>query len=381
MIRIGRLIPWTIALACALDLATRLVPIDVFSFRAWETLVVGRGPTGPFEPNRVYVNPLTYGDLARPQRYRHLRQPHLEYFSTDAWGFRITTSPSAAAPVRWLLIGDSFGVSSGVRDGGTLASALAAASGEAIYNASSYDPLGLGDIRFTVGRLGMTRGLVVFEYMERQEFPAPPFQATRVFTDGPPRPAHTIAERYRVLKKDAAVSRLTILAGWTWDAIDAKIAAPSADGAAAAAAELPTSSYRMANGATMLFYTGDVEATLRPNRVIPTDYQVWLQSQLAPMNLQLAVLIAPTKYQVYGPLVSDRAAPPPSPAPLDRFAADLNARGVFAVNVTDALKKEAAAALLRNDYLYFVDDTHWNERGIAVAARTFVDRWKARDPV
>jgi hypothetical protein len=63
--RIGRLIPATIAIALLLDAATRLIPIDLFTFRAWEALVVAHAPTGPFEPNRVYVNPLSYGDLAR----------------------------------------------------------------------------------------------------------------------------------------------------------------------------------------------------------------------------------------------------------------------------------------------------------------------------
>jgi hypothetical protein len=46
--RIGRLIPWTIALALVLDATSRLIPIDMFSFRAWEPLSLAAGPTGPF---------------------------------------------------------------------------------------------------------------------------------------------------------------------------------------------------------------------------------------------------------------------------------------------------------------------------------------------
>src|SRR5262249_41248302 len=33
--RVGRLIPWIVALGLALDAATRLIPIDLFAFRAW----------------------------------------------------------------------------------------------------------------------------------------------------------------------------------------------------------------------------------------------------------------------------------------------------------------------------------------------------------
>ena len=52
------------------------------------------------------------------------------------------------------------------------------------------------------------------------------------------------------------------------------------------------------------------------------------------------------------------------------------ARGVLAVNVTEALRVQAADDLARNEYVYFLDDTHWSDRGIAAAARTLVDACK-----
>ncbi len=370
---IGRLVPLVIGLSFALDAATRLVPIDMFAFRAWESLMVRRGPTGPFEPNRVYVNPMTYGDLARAQRYRQLRQHHLEYFSTDAWGFRNTGMEADARPVRWLLIGDSFGVSSGVRDSATLAAQLARASGERVYNASSFGPIPLGDIRFTANRLGITAGLVIYEYMERQPMAsAPPFDEGRIFGDGPP-PSRGIADRFDAWRKDAAVSRMSILAGWGWDILDAAFNTPAAKpgGAAPQQGELPTEVYELQDGASMLFFTGDDAVARDRDRRISPEYLVWLHSQLAKSNLQLAVLIAPTKYQVYGPLVKDPAAIRPSESALQRLADELNRRGVLAVNLTEPLRRQAAEDLKRHQYLYFLDDTHWNDRGIATAARVF----------
>jgi len=376
--RIGQLIPWTIVLACALDAGTRLIPIEQFSFRAWEALAVGRGPTGPFEPDRVYANPLAYGDLARPQRFATLRQRRFEYFSTDAWGFRNTvTRPDG--PVRWLLVGDSFGVSSGVRDASTLASQLARFSGERVYNGSSYDPLPLDDIRFTANRLGMQDGVVVYEYMERQTLPAiAAFGAARIFTDGPPQAARTVADRYRAWRKDVAVSRMSILAGWGWDAVTAAAQPAPAGTIMPQQGELPTVGGQLANGATMLFYVGDVEVTRDPDRRIAPDYLVWLHGELAKRRLELAVLIVPAKYQVYGPLLKDPSVPRPNDVALRRLADDLAARGVFAVNVTDALRRQAAGDLRRGEYDYFLDDTHWSDRGIAVAARTFVESWTNR---
>jgi hypothetical protein len=376
--RLGRLIPWIVALGLSLDAGTRLIPIDLFAFRAWEALVVAHGPTGPFEPNRVYVNPMTYGDLARAERFAAVRRRHLEYFSTDEWGFRRTVSPSEKGPFRWLLIGDSFGVSSGVRDGTTLASQLALRTGERTYNAAAGDPLPLDDIRFTARRLGLSDGVVVFEYMERQPMAAvEAVGGFRMFGDGPP-PARSWSERFRRFRKDAAVSRMSIIARWQWDALSARADRAPIIAAGREQEALPTAAARLFNGAPMLFLTGDVGVTLSKERRIPPDYLVSLAAALAPMRLRLAVLIAPTKYQVYGPLVATPNAPTPHGEPLQRFADDLNAKGVFAVNVTEALRKRAADDLARDEYVYFVDDTHWNERGIAVAAQTFVDAWRRR---
>jgi SGNH hydrolase-like domain, acetyltransferase AlgX len=376
--RIGRLIPWTIGLALALDAATRMIPIDMFSFRAWETLVVARGPTGPFEPDRVYANPLTYGDLARDERYAPLRQHRFEYFSTDHWGFRNTVPGSPDRPVRWLLVGDSFGVSSGVGDGSSLASQIARESGDRVYNGSASLALFLSDIRFTAERLGMTAGGVIYEFMERQEMPtfAPGAESARQFTDGPAPSRQGLGERFRKWRKDGKVDRLGILAGWAWESLAARIDSGAAD--SGLPADLRVARYELANGQTMLFFGPDIERARDPDRRISTDYLVWLKSELAKRNLDLVVLLVPTKYSVYGPLVKDPSAVRPSGLPLARVAARLQAQGVFAVNVTDPLCMLAASGLPRNEYDYFLDDTHWNDRGIGAAAQALVQALKAR---
>jgi len=374
--RIGQLIPWTIALSLVLDATTRLIPIDMFSFRAWEPLSLAAGPTGPFEADRNYINPLTHGDLSSAGRYSDLRQYHLEYFSTDHWGFRNTVTGSPDRAAGWLLVGDSFGVSSGVLDRNTLASQLARLSGERVYNGSASRPLPLNDIRFTSGRLGMKEGVVVYEFMERQGMPTVArAENARDFRDGPPRPEPSLLERYRVWRKSVSVSRLQILAGWGWEFIDAKIGSTPRD---ANPQPADTVSYELFNGRTMLFYKQDVDLALDPYRQISQDYLLWLKSELGKLNLQLVVLLVPNKYSVYGSLVKDRGAVLPSNLPLAQFADRLKAQGVFVVNVTDALTKQATADLPKDQYVYFIDDSHWNERGIGVAAQALVEAWKVR---
>jgi hypothetical protein len=373
-VRIGRLIPGIIVLGLVLDAATHLIPLDRFSFRAWETLAVGAGRTGPFVPDRVYDNPRSSGDLARLPRYRHLREHRLEYFSTDAWGFRNTVPSSTDRRVSWLLVGDSFGVGSGVTDGGTLASQVARLSGEGVYNASAHAALSLRDIQFTSDRLGMTQGRVIYEFMERQTMPTVAAAGdARHFTEGPPR-RRPESERYRVAIRNARIGRLNILAKWGWEALATAVGLP------------PTPQFawltiaNLANGQPMLFFGGDVAVSSDGNRTLSADYLVWLRSQLAKRNLELVVLLVPTKYAVYGPLLEDPPAVPASDLPLRRLAERLEAENVFVVNTTAALRKQAADGLSRNEYNYFIDDTHWNERGIRVAAQALMDAWTARSP-
>jgi hypothetical protein len=350
-----------------------MIPIDRFTFRAWETLAVGAGRTGPFVPDRVYNNPRSGGDLARLLQYRRLRQPHREYFSTDAWGFRNTVQAAPDHRVGWLLVGDSFGVGSGVADGSTLASQVARLSGEGVYNASAALALPLRDIEFTSNRLGMAQGRVIYEFMERQQMPTVDAAgASRHFTDGPPA-RRSPSEAYRMAVRNAKIGRLEILAKRGWEGMTTAIGLPPASPQFAWVTVAP-----LRNGQPILFFGGDVAVASDPDRTISPDYLVWLKSQLAKRNLELVVLLVPTKYSVYGPLLKDPPAGAPSDLPLRRLAERLEAENVFVVNVTTALRKQADDDLARNEYVYFIDDTHWNERGIGVAAQALFDAWRAR---
>jgi len=131
----------------------------------------------------------------------------------------------------------------------------------------------------------------------------------------------------------------------------------------------------------MLFYAKDVEVTRSADRVIATQYLMTLKTELQKLNLDLAVLVVPTSYHVYASSITDPAAPTPSDEPLRRLTETLLANGVFAVNVTEAMKQQAVDGLSRRSYTFFLDDTHWNERGIEIAAKTFVDARRRADAI
>jgi hypothetical protein len=61
---------------------------------------------------------------------------------------------------------------------------------------------------------------------------------------------------------------------------------------------------------------------------------------------------------------------------LDDLGAALRARHVAVTDLTPPLRHEAAQALEKGRTIYALDDTHWNQHGIAVAAREIDAAWR-----
>jgi len=98
------------------------------------------------------------------------------------------------------------------------------------------------------------------------------------------------------------------------------------------------------------------------------DYWSWLSAEMAREGLTLVILLVPEKDTVYRPLLTGG---PPAPDFCGELGAELGRRGVRAVNVAPALVRAAAAGLPNGETVYWRDDTHWNPRGVAVAAAEF----------
>ena len=45
------------------------------------------------------------------------------------------------------------------------------------------------------------------------------------------------------------------------------------------------------------------------------------------------------------------------------------------LNLAPVVEAEAARALRHGEYLYWLDDIHWNARGIALAAKAIREQW------
>lgn len=366
--QLGTVIPSLLATVALVGILVRFMPIDPFTFRAWEALTRDRPPGMAFAPNHRYYNARASGDLAAFGNLPSLRQYRPEQFTTDAFGFR--NPPSLLTEeVSAILAGDSFAVGSGISDDETLSSQLRALTGCIVYNAGSeVGHIMPDDIVNVAHRLKMRGRLViriVAELAPPAANPSPLASRVRALEARMPAGIRGLAGR---LKGLIDVSPLQIVSTRAWKALEDDRILPNKYAARVVKATL-------ANGDVMLFQAREDRADHQ--RGISLDYWRWLRDDLQRAQLDLLVVLAPSKYRVYRPFVVD-------PRPVRRepddswvqFAADLRAAGVSVLDLTPFLSVEVARSLEHGEYLYWLDDVHWNAHGVAVAAAVIQDRWR-----
>lgn len=359
--------PLLIALCVVLDVATRFLPLDWFAFRAWEVVTSHRAPTGPFRASTRLELELSSGDLAALANAPAHRQYRRERFTTDAWGFR--TDGKARGPALGVVVGDSFVAGAGLSDDETLPAQLGERLGGQFLNAGGHPVPRWPDVERLRARLGLDGGLVLTVVTEKSDVPSAGFEGRPAFADvaAEATDAQAVwAERLEQL----GTSRLQIAARRALSLL-----APLEPAGQALPPGGPVWSGALPRLGTMLF--------LRPGPA-PTqealahqaDALAWFSSQATRAGARSLVLLVPSKATVYGPLLVPPAPEDPRAA-VDRALADaLRARGVAVVELHEPLRRAAADALARGRTLYWLDDTHWNAAGVAVAVDA-VQAWLA----
>lgn len=365
---LGRVAPALLLAVAALDAAARFLPMQPFAFRAWE--VAGRfAPPGmAFAPAGAWRLEREHGDLAQLGNRPARREPRRTSFTTDALGFRNPPRLGERGGIGAVVLGDSFAAGAGASDEDTLAAALGAMTGCAVYNAaglpefaSTLDP---GPVVRLARRLGMATGLVVVEYSGQGWIERRPSPARDRLAAWP-----AAARAYGRIRGWLTVSPLQMLAQRAVRALEDDRVLPNARGANAAERTL-------ANGAPMLFRPADLAAAPAG---APARAERWaaFRDGLRAAGLDLLVLLVPDKYAVYAALLGAGAVAP-APARFADLEATLVSARVAAVNLTPVFQAEAARAFPDGRYLYWRDDTHWNPEGIRVAAAEVARAWGRR---
>jgi hypothetical protein len=166
--RLETLIPGILVLFFVCDAALRFMPLENLSFRPDDAMINSAWSpgVGPFWPQATYYNPRASGDLANLGNLPALRVFRPQSFTTDKRGYRNPAAAADSTPPSVLLYGTSFSAGSGNSDAQILSTRLAAITGCRVFNAGMSSS-GIGSIGPLVKQLGMTRGLVILEQLER----------------------------------------------------------------------------------------------------------------------------------------------------------------------------------------------------------------------
>ncbi len=364
---IGLAAPGLLVIVLVADAGSRFLSYDLVAFRGYESLRRGGTPGlgGPFARDRTYRNARAYGDLASIGNAPNLRQYRPEVMTTDEWGFR-NRPGTAAREIDAVLFGTSFTEGAGLSDGETLSDQLAAALAFPVYNAAGLD---IGRERahtWLVSRLRFRRRVAIVEHMEAapQGIWAGSGRTLGMRVEDRWGASHPGFWRgYAYLKEWTNESPLRLTIFKMFKCLQNDVVLPN---------EFSDRVVRdqLTNGDPILFLPTQV-APQRAPTAVTDEVGFWtrLDAFLRERNFTLVVVLVPSQYRVYGPLVQH-----PSPvAARDTFLDDLEqalrAAGVSVVNPTQQLMDAARDGLAAHRYVYWRDDTHWNPAGVAIAAR------------
>lgn len=347
-----RLLPLILLCTGAASVFLRLLPTDFVSFRAWEAVTMFVTGQGPFAVNKHYNNPRATGDLPGIGNLPQYREPHPETFTTSALGFRIY-DPQRDSPPAALLFGDSFGAGAGLSDAESLGAQLSRQRGAPVFFASHFKKSTLENL----AALPRTP-VAIIELSERMEGDEAAGIEEAVKKHLTRNSRAYLGLRY--LRDLWAYSPLSIWCARAYKELQNDTILPNiyADN---------VRTYQLTNGATMLFLGSEVAHYLMLPQ--PSIDAVMLWKKALDRHTCMFVILVPDKFEVYYPLLRKPPGPPPRTLYLDSLENELRAAGVPVLNLSPALRAAAASAIRDNDYVYHLDDTHWNGHGVTVAVK------------
>jgi SGNH hydrolase-like domain, acetyltransferase AlgX len=372
------LIPVVILSCMIADVSLRFLPRDRVMFRAWEAVTLYATAVGNFQPVYRYENDRAYGDLSSFGNLPRFRQYHKELFTTNSMGFRNLGIVQTEGAPSAIVVGDSFASGSGLTDDETLSAQLSREGGAYVYNGG-----GQGATWTTthalIDRLRVKNGLILWEISEAFPIPAS-------VEDGEKDSDKVIQKlagvetplyfRLRAIKRVVSswflYSPLKVFLERGLRSIQSGhwLPNPSEDNVVVGL---------LKNGDRMLFLRGEVENFYHPPPEGGVDYFVELNSLIRSTGNRLLVILVPSKYDVYYPLLKVPAVAPTVPR-RRKLERELVEKTIPVVNLTALLRSEAAQGLPLKHYNYWIDDTHWNAQGIRTAAAEVLRRCRALKP-
>ncbi len=350
------------------EVLLRALPADLrpHYYRPHEVLIYAGadGPLANYRPNRTVEGfQVRFGDLVAMSSRASLAEPRTVRFVTDELGLR-NTADYSDQPI--VVFGDSFVVGSGTTQAEILSEVLSRDFGLPAYNAGMP-----GDIADYVERIAYLDDLfdggfeAVVVLFEGNDFPCRRGSKRRssvrrrlVWIPALIRNLETYRFVYSASRR--AYSRLSSRAGGRLRSVD----------------DDPISTESV-GGEELGFLKSYVRVATRRDPCLSSHDRMLL----AEVADRVALLVfVPTKYRVYSSLVDGkrhRALSNAQVEALELMAADLE---VPFLDLTPELTQASRLHLAHGEYTFWRDDTHWNGRGIRVAARAIAERLEVVSP-
>lgn len=307
------------------------LPLNRFTFRVWEALVVHKRHailSGPFYPNRR-VDMLEEGDLGHGTPHA-ITKPVI--WETDQYGFRKRPDPRQPEIV---LIGDSNIVGSNLSQDQTLADILQKRLGRSVYPYAPSDiNRFLRDPRF----IRNPPQVVIFEHIERDMLRIVPLRQSK-------HPLGRTSEVPFLVEPAIALDRMLKLEPYYF--LRARIAGSSLG-------------YRYYD---QFFLQGDnVRATAGSTEIERTvsilrGYSDYFKQR----NITFVYMPLPNKETIFHDFLPSRRQSHILEQVLSRMAD----QGLIVIDLLHPYQEARARGILP----YHQDDDHWNDQGVAIAAK------------
>jgi hypothetical protein len=309
----------------------------------------------PLGQSRTVVAENAFGEGARAANRGDYVVFRREQFTVDERGYRNLPETARARP-RVILTGSSFSLGLSLSDEDTLSEQLNRRLGPIVFNASNVlnESLSATGSLQAAQSLGMENGLVLLELVNRGDYGYRRESPARFELPGAP--FHSIERRVR---NPQALARASALMNMELEN-DHLLPNPFRD-------QFPEK--ELVTGSRMLFFRDDRRYFQNPGDPGTTAAAaVRLRDDLAGAHFRLVVILVPTGYTVYYPLMREPEGPDRGGQYVESLAETLKARGIPVFDCLPVLRDAAARELARGRLVYWPDDAHWNPDGVAAVA-------------
>ncbi|MBN2120817.1 MAG: hypothetical protein JW734_07170 [Candidatus Omnitrophica bacterium] len=344
-------------------------------FRAWEYIRQYPAYGAAFIPNKTFKRKRIWGNLSnqlRENKYKDYRQ---QEFSSDKYGFRNSNDIYKNKDIPVFIFGDSFMAGAALDDKDTLSCRLSQRLNLPVYNAAlgniddfltGYFPVNLPKPKVIILSALETQERSVSEKLKRKFTRKNEPEISVFFRVFGKKFEHNKDNIERWLK-NPSLKRwfIRFKKDYLEDYLGDLWFKPP---------EIKMSVETLKNYQPMLFLKSTAQIPeikdLERQKNGFIEYFQALDEKCKEENITLVALFIPNKYTVYHPLLKSR--PDPEIKRREEYLLSMEDefknKAIQVVNLLEPFKKEAARLIEEDEYIYLQDDTHWNAKGIEIAA-------------